>query len=104
MSSQTLGLDIDVTSVADGSDPRFPHGAELRALTDALTGRTTEEPAAERDALVVVAGAPMAERAVAVCATFQMMNRLLDGVGAPVHPSLHPLAAELGFDPAELGR
>ena len=59
---------------------------------------------AERDALVAVAGTEVAERAVGVAATFQMMNRLLDGVGAPVHQRLHPLAVELGFEPAAIPR
>ncbi len=90
--------------IAAGADPSVGFGVELRALTDALTTNTAVEPVAERDALVAAAGAAVAERAVGVCATFQMMNRLLDGVGAPVRSSLHPIAAELGFEPAELPR
>ncbi|MEM7324730.1 MAG: hypothetical protein AAF531_16700 [Actinomycetota bacterium] len=53
---------------------------------------------------MAAAGEAVAERAVSVCATFQMMNRLLDGVGAPVNARLHPLAAELGFEPGDLPR
>jgi len=48
--------------------------------------------------------AEAAERAIGVIATFQMMNRALDGVGAPVHPHLHPFAIELGFNPNDLPR
>ena len=90
--------------MASGAAPEVPFGAELRDLTEALTTATNQEPTEERAALVAAAGAEVAERAVSVCATFQMMNRLLDGVGAPVKARLHPLAQELGFDPASLPR
>ncbi|MDB4102781.1 hypothetical protein N9549_01765 [Acidimicrobiales bacterium] len=79
-------------------------GAELAALAQAMGTWWTEPPTAARDALVAVAGTEVAERAVGVAATFQMMNRLLDGVGAPVHQRLHPLAVELGFEPAAIPR
>lgn len=84
--------------------PDLAYGGELLALTDAMTTRTSAEPTAERAALVAVAGEAVAERAIGVCATFQMMNRLLDGVGAPVRTSLHPIAVELGLDPEHLPR
>lgn len=90
--------------MADGSEPALPFGAELLALTDALTTRTDAEPADQRAALIAAAGEAAAERAIGVCATFQMMNRLLDGVGAPVRASLHPIAVELGLDPELLPR
>ena len=61
-------------------------------------------PTAERDALVAAAGEAVAERAIGVAATFQMMNRLLDGVCAPVNKRLHPIAQELGFEPADIPR
>ncbi len=64
----------------------------------------TAPPVVERDALVAAAGEAFAERAIGVAATFQMMNRLLDGVGAPVHARLHPLAKELGFEPVDIPR
>ena len=104
VSSEALDLGVDLASVADGSPPPLPHGAELLALVDALTTRTATEPTVERAALVTVAGAPATERAVSVCATFQTMNRLLDGVGAPVAVSLHPIAEALGFEPTDLPR
>ena len=79
-------------------------GAELAALVDAMgTGRPID-PVAEREALRAVAGDAAAERAIGVAATFQMMNRLLDGVGAPVNQRLHPLALELGFELADIPR
>lgn len=99
-----MNLDLDLTPVSSGAEPDLEFGLELRDLADAMTTRTDQEPIVERTALVSVAGEEAAERAVGVCATFQMMNRLLDGVGAPVNRGLHPLAAELGFDPADLPR
>ncbi len=103
-SSDALRLGIDIMSVASGTAPAIDYGAEIEPLTTALTTNTSAEPVVQRAALVAAAGPAVAERAIGVCATFQMMNRLLDGVGAPVNASLHPLAAELGFDPAELPR
>ena len=82
----------------------MPFGHELAALTQAMGTRWNESPAVERDALVAAAGPEFAERAVGVAATFQMMNRLLDGVGAPVNERLHPLARELGFEPLDIPR
>ncbi len=60
----------------------------------------------ERNALVGALGAIAAERAAGVAATFQMMNRLLDAVGAPVSNKRHfaPIAAALGFELATIGR
>jgi len=81
-----------------------PFGPELAALAEAMATDWTQPPTAARNALVAVAGEAAAERAVGVAATFQMMNRLLDGVGAPVREQLHPLAAELGFDPETIPR
>jgi len=71
-------------------------------LTLALTVDTDRSPTPERDDLVAVIGAEGTERLIGVCATFQMMNRLLDGVGAPVNAALYPLAREFGFDPADM--
>ncbi len=90
--------------MATGAAPDLPFGAELVALTDALGSGAPSDPAAERQRLVDAAGPEAAERAIGVIATFQMMNRALDGVGAPVNPHLHPFAIELGFDPNHLPR
>lgn len=51
---------------------------------------------------MTAAGEAAAERAVAVCATFQMMNRLLDATGTPMPPGLEGIAATLGFEPNDL--
>ena len=72
------------------------------ALTDALTTGFPAEPDRQRRAVVEALGPAAAERAIGVIATFQMMNRMLDGVGAPVHPSLLGLGLELGFERADL--
>jgi hypothetical protein len=103
-SSEATNLNLDVTVVANGLPPDVPFGVELAALAQAMSTRWTESPTVERNALVAAAGEAAAERAIGVAATFQMMNRLLDGVGAPVRKSLHPLAAELGFEPADIPR
>ena len=103
-SSEAQDLAIDVTSVADGSAPALSFGVELAGLAQAMATDWVNAPTADRDALVAAAGPEIAERAVGVAATFQMMNRLLDGVGAPVNKRLHPLAQELGFDPTAIPR
>ena len=82
----------------------MPGGATLSAFTEALTANHLGDLAAVRDGLVDDLGPAAAERAVGIAATFQMMNRALDGVGAPVSPDLHPLANELGFSPEDITR
>lgn len=91
-------------TVADGSAPNVAFGTELAALAQAMGTDWVHSPTAARDALVAVAGPEFAERSIGVAATFQMMNRLLDGVGAPVNERLHPLAKELGFEPLAIPR
>lgn len=103
-SSEATDLDLDIAVVATGAEPAVSFGAELMALADELTTNWTEPPTTQREALVAVAGPAAADRAVGVVANFQMMNRLLDGVGAPVHERLHPLAKQLGFEPADIPR
>lgn len=71
-------------------------------MADALTTHPTIDPAAERAALVSAVGEQGAERAIGVCATFNMMNRTLDGGGVPIPATFDPLAVELGFDPAHV--
>ena len=104
MSSDANDIELDIAVVASGSAPPLPGGAELAALALTLTTDTVVSPTAERNAVAAALGDAAAERAVGVVATFQMMNRLLDGVGAPVAKDLHGIAAELGFDPADIPR
>lgn len=73
-------------------------------MAEALGTRWTDDLSPERDAVVAALGPESAERAVGVIATFQMMNRLLDGVGAPVGSQHYSLAMELGFQPEDISR
>lgn len=85
--------------MSDGRPPAIEGGAELLAFTDALGIDPRNDPTTERAALVDRLGPIAAERAAGIAATFQMMNRLLDGVGAPVNnrPHFAPIAEALGF-------
>ena len=90
--------------MATGEVPAIHYGAELVALADAMGTKWIADPVAERNALIAAGGAAVAERAIGVAATFQMMNRLLDGVGAPVRPQLHEIAIQLGFESTDIPR
>lgn len=76
------------------------------AFADALDQRSTTDLTDARDKLVAAVGQAGAERAAGVVATFQMMNRLLDGVGAPVNNRKHfePIAEALGFRLSDIPR
>jgi hypothetical protein len=102
--SAAAGIDLDLGVVATGTVPPIEGGQQLLAFTDALTIGWDRNVDGERYALVGALGPERAERAIGVCATFQMMNRALDGVGAPVPATIRPLAAELGFDPGTIPR
>ncbi|MCP5035267.1 MAG: hypothetical protein GY939_25995 [Actinomycetia bacterium] len=91
-----------MTSVAHGRPDGLDPGPELATLVEALTLDTIEPPTEARTALVAATSEEATERAVAVCATFQMMNRLLDGTGTPMPVGLEGIASMLGFDPADL--
>ena len=82
-----------------GTVPALPGGAELRDLVDKMGTDLAHSPTAERQAVVATLGPEAAERAIGVVATFHMMNRLLDGVGAPVRMQgrFHAMIHELGF-------
>ena len=96
------GASVDLGSVGHGRPDGLNSGPELAALVEALTLDTTAPPTTERTALIEAAGEAAPERAIAVCATFQMMNRLLDGTGTPLPAGLQGIASALGFDPADL--
>lgn len=66
----------------------------------------TIDPSPARARLIDKVGPIAAERAAGVAATFQMMNRLLDGVGAPVNnrPHFEPVATAMGFNLADIPR
>jgi hypothetical protein len=99
-------MDIDLRSITEGTPPDIDAGAELLAFTDALGVDPNIDPSPERAQLVDRLGPIAAERTAGVAATFQMMNRLLDGVGAPVNnrPHFAPIAEAMGFVLADISR
>ena len=74
----------------DGTD-------EILALTDAVVMRDNAEYPDARVRAELRFGRDGADRIAMVAANFQMMNRLLDAIGAPVSPRLDPLADEMGL-------
>jgi hypothetical protein len=95
-SVQHTGQPADLRSIADVTrDPLLPAGRELRDLTDAAVLRDPYERDVALPALVAAAGEPAAVRSAAVAGNFEMMNRLLDGIG--VGPGgMVSIAPELG--------
>jgi hypothetical protein len=87
---------MDLAAINDVTrDPLLPAGRELRDLTDAAVLRDPHERDIALPALVAAAGEPGAVRAAAVAGNFEMMNRLLDGIG--VGPGgMASIAVELG--------
>lgn len=92
--------------MSEGTVPSISAGAELLAFADALGLDPTIDPSATREALIAEVGAEATERAAGIAATFQMMNRLLDGVGAPVNnrPHFGPIAEAMGFHLEDIPR
>ena len=70
---------------------------ELLALTDAVILRDNAEYPDARVRAELRFGRDGADRIAMVAANFQMMNRLLDAIGAPVSTRLFPLAEEMGL-------
>lgn len=104
VSSDAHDLDLDIGLIASGAEPPIGGGAALAAFTNAITADHLGDLTAVRSNLVASLGPAGAERAVSIASTFQMMNRALDGVGAPVGSDLYPIAAELGFAPEDITR
>ena len=92
--------------MSEGTVPDIEGGAELLAFTDVMGLDPTIDPSRERTGLIDRLGPAAAERAVGIAATFQMMNRLLDGVGAPVNnrPHFEPVATAMGFHLSDIPR
>ena len=70
---------------------------EILALTDAVVMRDNAEYPDARVRAELRFGRDGADRVAMVAANFQMMNRLLDAIGAPISTRLFPLAAEMGL-------
>ena len=86
-SSEQTGVPLDLRAVADSTiDPLTPLGPELLAFTDALVLRDTDELEPAREDLRLLGGENAVRGAAGVVATFEMMNRILDAIGAPISP------------------
>jgi len=97
-SIRKAGGELDLRGVVSDADPRVEHGRALVALATALVRREREALARARDELCAAAGAPAAAAAIAVAATFEMMNRIVDGTGLPINPATRGVARELGLE------
>ena len=74
----------------DGAD-------EILALTDATVMRDNAEYPDARVRAELRFGRDGADRIAMVAANFEMMNRLMDAIGAPVSARHTPLADEMGL-------
>ncbi len=103
-SGKQTGRANDLGALVDPMvDPLVPAGRELLAFADAAVLRDEDEIHIARDDLAGVVGAEAVVRAAAVAGNFQMMNRLLDGIGVNVSRHAMVLAAELNLTvPAHL--
>lgn len=102
LSGLTNGEEIDVAVVGGHGAGGVAHGTELVAFVDAVHAGDASALAAARRRLADGCGEAGLIDAAAVCANFQMMNRIADGTGTPldemaVAPSA-ALRASLGVD------
>ncbi|NNE73958.1 MAG: hypothetical protein HKN26_09855, partial [Acidimicrobiales bacterium] len=100
-SSDHLGRSANVGCISNVfADSGVPLGPQLLAIADAVTLRDPDERDDAIMALTAVADIPATIRAIAVSANFQLMNRLLDGLGVDL-PNVDPeVVAAVGFEPA----
>ncbi|MGI9601026.1 MAG: hypothetical protein ACR2QE_04020 [Acidimicrobiales bacterium] len=90
---------IDLAAIKDESidpAPGVAAGRQLRNLVDAIVLRDRDERSTALAELTAEVGEAGAVRAAAVTGNFEMMNRLMDGIGVGAAPELAPLAAEIG--------
>jgi hypothetical protein len=98
-SSERSSRPVALGSIVDPTlDPGIAAGRELVAFADAAVLRDDDEMTIARDRLLTVAGPRAVVRAAGVVGTFEMMNRLLDGIGVPIGAHAAPMAAVLGVD------
>ena len=89
--------------VSGVGDTGVPAGAELMAFTDAVVLHDPFEYPTAHLALRRAIGGAATDRAAMIAGNFSMMNRVLDAVGAPVHPSSTSMAEAIGVEiPAHL--
>ncbi len=97
-SAEALHQRIDLRAVSDSvADPLLPGGRELRCLVDAVVLRDGEEREEAIGPLLEAVGVEGAVRAAAVIGNFEMMNRLLDGIGVGPFEGMTDIAPDLGI-------
>ena len=103
-SARAHDLPVNVLAVTQPQlDSGVPHGAELLALVDAIALLDFYELPDARADLIAAAGTGAATRAVAVCANFEGINRVVDAVGVPVNKRFYDIGNDLGVQvPAHL--
>ena len=88
---------VDLGAIRDPTiDSGLPAGHELLALTDAAVLRDADEREVAFAGLRGAVGERAAVRAAAVVGNFEMMNRLLDGIGVGAPPGSDAIAADIG--------
>lgn len=96
-SARYLGQEPEIRAVVNSAiDSRVPLGREILGFTDAIVLQDADELPVARRALLDVGGPAVVSSVAGVTATFEMMNRLLDATGAPVHGFLTDIIEELG--------
>ena len=101
-SSQAGGGEVELRGVVDPTlNVGVPGALEIVALVDALV--SGEPLDAARTALAESIGPSAASVAGSVVATFQMMNRNLDAIGASTPRPDSDLINRLGLDPSSFG-
>ena len=96
-STQTMGVEIDLRSVGDRErDPGRADAVALLRFADALVGRTEDLDSA-RAQVIDILGPEAVAPAAASAGNFEMMNRLVDGVGVAVPASMHAMGPDLGL-------
>lgn len=90
--------ELDARIIIDGCGAcGVPAGDDIRALVDACVLRDFDEYPDARVRAELRLGRDTTDRLAMVAANFEMMNRLLDGIGAPVGAAHVGLAAEMGL-------
>lgn len=96
-SARHLGQDPDIRSVINSAiDPNLPLGHEMLGYCDAIVLQDPDELPIARNDLLEAAGPEVVNSVAGVTASFELMNRLLDSTGAPVHGFLTDIIEELG--------
>ena len=97
-SAEKTNRPLDLRSVVDaGTDPELDWGRALLEFTDALVLGDHDELPIARQRLLEVSGEAATVRAAGCVGNFQMMNRVLDAVLAPVNPVFASVGDELGI-------